>query len=116
MPLNSALLERAQRNERFLATFDLATTPYLDWVVTAAFYAALRYVDAYFWPRRPLDHPERLRWVAPDSRSRVIFREFRELYDQSVEARYELSTFTTGQVQSLIANRLGRVKAHMLRQ
>lgn len=116
MPLDENLLEKARHNERFLATLDLDTTPYLDWAVTIAFYAALRYVDAFFYPERPHDHRERLIWVQTNPRTRPIYDSYLELYLQSRDARYELTQFTPDQVKSLVVNSLGHIRAHMLRQ
>lgn len=116
MPLDAAYVARADRNRAHLDEFDIDSTPYLDWVVTVAFYTALRLVDAYFAPRCPTDHPERNQWVSADPRTRPIFAEYRELYQQSREARYELKQFASDEVQSLVANRLSRVEAHMRRQ
>ena len=116
MPLDERLLERARHNERFLDTLDLDTTPYLDWAVTIAFYAALRYVDAFFYPAEPHDHRERLTWVQTNPRTRPIYDSYVELYRQSRNARYELTEFTPERVRSLVVNSLGRVRAHMLRQ
>jgi hypothetical protein len=45
--LNRAQLERAEHNERFLATIAIDETPFLDWAIIAAFYVALRYVDSF---------------------------------------------------------------------
>jgi HEPN domain-containing protein len=39
-------LKQAQHNEAFLASFELAKSLYLDWALTAAFYAALHYLRA----------------------------------------------------------------------
>lgn len=116
MPLDEGLLERARHNERFLATLDLDTTPYLDWAVTIAFYAALRYMDAFFHPQEVNSHSERLRLVRTNPRTRPIYDSYAELYRQSRDARYELTQFTPDQVRSLVVNSLGRVRAYMLRQ
>ena len=116
MPLESGFRERAEHNERFLSSFDLYRTEYLDWAVTTAFYVAVRYVDAFFFPKRPHNHEERLEWVRTDPHTRVIGNEYRELFHYSRNSRYELTEFTAFEVDSLIANRLSRVKAHMLRQ
>ncbi len=116
MPLDEGLLERARHNERFLATLDLDATPYLDWAVTIAFYAALRYVDAFFYPQNVNSHSDRLRLVRTNPRTRPIYNSYRELYIQSRNARYELTQFTPTQVRFLVVNSLGRVRAHMLRQ
>ncbi len=116
MPLDNSLRKRAEHNERFLETFSITHSPYLDWAVIVAFYTAVRYVDAYFYPRRPFDHGERLRWIEEDPRTRPIRREYRELYNESRGARYELVTFTPAQVDRLLRNTLSRIKTHMTRQ
>ncbi|MBI4312006.1 MAG: hypothetical protein HY681_09510 [Chloroflexi bacterium] len=116
MPLNEELRARAEHNERFLATFELSNTLFLDWAVVVAFYTAVRYVDAYFYPDRPVDHPERNAWVASRQRTRPIWLYYRELYNQSREARYELGKFSLIDVQRLVQNNLSRIKTHLLRQ
>ena len=116
MPLDDGFRERAEHNDRFLETLELATSPFLDWAVVVAFYVAVRYVDAYFHPFRPVSHPERLNKVANDSKTRPIFSSYRELYNSSREARYELVVFTEENVRSLIENRLNHVRTHMRRQ
>ena len=116
MPLDETLLERARHNERFLASLDLDTTPYLDWAVTIAFYAALRYVDAFFYPRKIRNHTDRIRLLGSNPRTRPIYDSYMTLYRRSRDARYELTQFTPGQVRSLVVNSLGRVRAHMIRQ
>jgi hypothetical protein len=52
VPNTSEHLDRARHNIRFAESFDLATTPYLDWVVTAYFYAALHLVEALYTQER----------------------------------------------------------------
>lgn len=116
MPLDADFLERAELNERFLSTLDLNTTDYFYWAVTIAFYVALRYVDAFFFPIRPASHPERLQMVATDPRTRPFSNSYRELYNQARDARCELTQFTAIEVQSLISNRMNHVKTHMIRQ
>ena len=116
MPLDPAYLERAQHNELYLATFDIHNSDFLDWAVVAAFYVAVRYVDAYFYPNKPVDHEERNRRVRTDSRTRRIADEYRLLYDRSRDARYELVDFNSQEVDSLIQNRLKLVQTHMQRQ
>lgn len=77
---------------------------------------ALRYVDAFFYPDRPGDHGERLEWIQANARTRPIFGDYYVLYRRSRQARYELTEFTRDEVRSLVANRMGRLKAHLLRQ
>lgn len=116
MPLNPELVDRAEHNERFITALDIQTTECLDWVVTVAFYVAVRYVDAYFWPIRFASHAERRRGIRTDSRTRPIWTSYRELENSSRDSRYEFADFTVREVVSLIANRMNQIKTHMLRQ
>ena len=117
MPLDPLYTARTEHNERLLGTFNpLSDTEFLDWAVVVAFYVALRYVDAFFSPERPVNHEERNGWVARNSRTSRIYNAYRELYQRARDARYELVEFTANEVESLIANRLSLVKSHMLRQ
>ena len=82
-------LEKARHNERFLRTFDIDTTPYLDWVAVVAFYAAVHFLEALLAksPIHPTDHGERLRRV--QQRSRTAYQHFRLLKDFAEGARYD---------------------------
>lgn len=116
MPLNPEYQARAEHNERLLAEFDQDTTDYLDWMVTIAFYVAVRYVDACFFPELPANHIDRLEMVRTDSRTYPIRRSYRELYQKSIESRYQLVSFSPAEVNTLIENRMNHVKGRMLAQ
>ena len=116
LALDPDYLAKARHNEQFLETFSLDTTNYLDWSVTEAFYVAVRCVDAHFCPERPGNHQRRSAPVRTRPRTRPIFDAYRELFNQSREARYELADFSVSDVKSLIANELSRVTTHMKRQ
>ena len=116
MPLDPEFVECGERNQDLLNSLDIQSTDHLDWVVTIAFYVALRYVDAYFSPDRPHDHGERLQWVVQRQRTRPIARQYRELLNQSITARYELAEFDKVEVSALVANTLSKVVAHMQKQ
>lgn len=120
MPLDPQHLSRAEHNERFLGTFDLDSTPYMDWAVTVSFYVAVRYVDALLNalrpPRRAESHEERNREVSTQPRLKPIWHSYRELYNQSRDARYGFVTFTSSEVRRLQSNRLNHVKTHIIRQ
>ncbi len=119
MPLDPSLKARAEHNERFFKYVSAKHDEFADWAVVAAFYVAVRYVDAYFQSERgdrPVDHIERNRWVATSPKTAMIFRKYRELYQQARTARYELSTFSERDVQRLVSNQLIPIKTHLLRQ
>lgn len=45
MPTADQHRQQAEHNKAFVQSFDLDTSPYLDWVVTAIFYTALHLVE-----------------------------------------------------------------------
>lgn len=120
MPLDTQLLQRAERNERLLGTFDISSTEFLDWAVVVSFYVALRYVDAFFTgvlpEYRPRDHGYRNSLIARTAQTKAIFSSYRLLFDQSVDARYELAEFSTTDVDALINVHMSSIKRHILLQ
>lgn len=48
MPLKSEHLTKAQANEKFADSLDASVYPNADWALTALFYSAVHYVEAYF--------------------------------------------------------------------
>ncbi len=48
MPSEEAHARQARHNRDYLETFDLKTTPFLDWAVTVTFYTALHAIERYF--------------------------------------------------------------------
>jgi hypothetical protein len=81
------------------------TTPYIDWAVAAYFYAALHWVDAILWEQEninPSDHHDRREYVKAKSYLRGIKDEYRNLFDRSIEARYDCLTFTSVKVEQRV--------------
>lgn len=112
MPSVQVHQRQAQHNEAFVRSFDLDTTPYLDWVVTAMFYAALHLIDAYlatkdvhFSTHRGRDS---LIWAVRELRP--IYGAYRRLKHRSEEARYEGVDFKPQQVRCLLSKELREVK------
>lgn len=91
MPTTREHLARACQNLEFAKSFDLKTTPYLDWVVTAYFYAALHLVDALLIEKENIPgqtHEIRKELVKSRIYLRAIRNEYRTLKDHSEDARY----------------------------
>ena len=62
-----------------------------EWIVIAAFYAAVHYINAYLSERlgiEPLDHTERSDLVARVADLRQVMREYHRLRVAGYEARY----------------------------
>ncbi len=68
MPEASAHIEKAKHNEKFAVAVRGLSTEFLDWVVTAYFYSALHYLEAYLaanpMEKHPSSHGERQSYVA----------------------------------------------------
>lgn len=117
MPSRERHLSQANGNERFLGTFDLKQTPYPDWAITVAFYAAVHWVEAYFAEQNQhFDyHPHRNTRVGVDLPG--IAANYMLLYSESRVARYDCTQITNAAAQlaagfALPAVRRG-VEAHL---
>lgn len=79
---------QAEHNEKLVAY--LAGTDFTDWQATCMFYAALHYISAYFSHRELQEcktHSERD--PAVKQHLNKIYRDYRNLKDWSVSARYK---------------------------
>jgi hypothetical protein len=118
MPDRASHVRQAERNEALYSYLDVVTPTYIDWQVTALFYAALHYVNAYLSAKpsvgiHPVDHVVRDRLVASERSLRPIYAPYRELTTRSMDARYELVPFARGQLASLWSGPFQRVRAHL---
>jgi hypothetical protein len=112
-------LARSSSNLAFARSFDLTTTPYLDWVVTAYFYAALHLVDALLWEKERIsagNHETRKSYVRNKWYLRGIKDEYRELKDRSEDARYRLITVTSTKIVQQVVPLYEAIEKHILPQ
>lgn len=104
MPTTEQHLRQATHNEAFLATFDFAVTPYLDWAATVTFYAALHYLRAltarnlYTNVSTYADMDTAFARLAILKRHPEIYDAYRQLKDDSRAARYDAWLPTGGDV------------------
>lgn len=116
MPRASEHLTRAENNLRFAESFDLKSTPFLDWVVVAYFYAALHLVDALLCQMEdlhPPNHEERNRCVKEKSYLRAIRTQYRSLKDHADDARYNLITMTSVRIEGAILPLYRAIESHI---
>lgn len=119
MPETREHLARARNNLAFARSFDIKTTPYLDWVVTAYFYAALHLVDALLREKDRIpggNHETRKSYVLQKWYLRGIKSEYRELKDRSEDARYRLITVTSLKIEQQIIPLYEAIERHILPQ
>jgi hypothetical protein len=90
VPNKTQHLQIAQHNEQFFGNLDLASPPARGWAATAAFYAALHYVEAFFGTRskHSADHRTRDNNMVQHPETMAIYDQFCELKNISTRARY----------------------------
>jgi hypothetical protein len=119
LPQKHEHVAKAKHDEEFVNSLDVSTTPYLDWAITALFYAALHYVEAYFatMKRHSPDHRTRDSAIRRDSRIGGLYNDYSELKNFSINARYYMTTFTprdlTAHLLPCLANIRTRITAFL---
>jgi uncharacterized protein (UPF0332 family) len=115
MPSKDDHLQKARHNEAFFDSFELRSTPYLDWVVTGIFYAALHYVDAFLATQgvHPGSHSRR------DAEVKLFlgagfYLDDRALKDDSQDARYRAHRFSAEEVDNDIKPLFQKIKSEVL--
>ncbi|GEM_PF-4571527 len=90
-------LDAADRNYRFAVALltdavNLVEPPAYDWVLIIAFYAAVRYINAYHWQRfdaDPADHQARNGFVNRVDALNAVAEAYNLLYGRSRAVRYK---------------------------
>lgn len=119
MPTTSEHRARAERNLRFAKSLDIDSTPYIDWIVAAYFYAAVHLVDALIYQKdkfHPPSHEIRKDWVKSKWYLRGIRDEYRLLKDLSEDARYRLITFTKPKIEREVIPLYMAIENHITQQ
>jgi hypothetical protein len=117
VPSKDEHLRQAQHNEGYLATFDLAATPYLDWAVTAVFYTALHYLRAlmsslgYAGITSYGDMDKAFDRFAVLKQNPAIYADYRSLKDDSWSARYNMWRPSPADVVDLRDNEFERIRS-----
>ena len=91
-------LAKSRSNETVASSFDLTITEGIEWAITATFYAAVHYVQAYLVTRNgPItSHTQRDSAIWRDGNIKPIYIDYQELKTHSRDARYEATPgFTT---------------------
>ena len=106
-------LAQADRNERLANIIAALPERFTEWEVTLLFYSALHYVDAFLatQERSPKRHRDRNNLVASLTN---LGREYQNLFQQSMNSRYHLYTFTPQEVSEIKAEDFDRVKEEVL--
>lgn len=90
-----------------------------EWAVTTMFYSAVHLMDAWLAvggkPPHPENHLVRERAIRSNGHLRLQYDNYRELYDRSVDARYECVRFDDPQVEDLHRSAYQPIKDHLRR-
>lgn len=116
MPRQEEHIEKARYNEQFFSSFNLDTTPFLDWVVNGIFYSALHYLDSYLASKgeNPDEHRERIRLIQGDPKlGQLIFYHYMSLKDDSEGGRYNMKVFLPDEITNDILPSLNSIKTHL---
>jgi len=105
LPTKAEHKAKAEHNEYFVSTLG---NPFFDWQVTALFYSALHYIQAYFVAKGinppPSTHTMRNNHVSNDPTLRTIYVDYRELQNESRSSRYGVTPPSQNDVQRLMGN------------
>ena len=106
-------LPLAEKNEKFADSISLLPERYPDWEITALFYSALHYVDAFLATQNvhPRTHDRRIESIRAFVESR---EDYRHLYQMSLNARYLMVSLTSEDAQEIRIGPFRRVKEEVL--
>lgn len=104
-------IDQAKSNEQ-LAEF-LDGTPYLDWRASSLFYAAVHYIQAYFFPKTFGSHVDREAAIQSERNVSAVWDDYRALKDWSMRARYLGEKPSDKDFKSEILPSLLSIKKHL---
>jgi len=115
VPSKDEHLKKARGNERFAKSLALTEQPWIDWALTAMFYAAMHYIEAYLATKgqHPKSHMTRDGFVGRESNLRRVFIDYQELKMYGLNARYEMVPFKANDVTDHAAKSLEAIKMHI---
>jgi hypothetical protein len=115
MPNITDHILQAQHNEDFYRATD--KNAYSDWAMTAVYYAALHYVDAFLARAGMIDpggHDVRDREMHMRMELRPIVKNYFRLKSRSRSVRYYCTTFSFPELQRSYEDDLTEIRRHLL--
>lgn len=109
MPTERDHLNQVQHNEEVADRLLHSQEPSTQWAVTVLFYAALHLVESYFArhgivypePRKSPSHGGRIELIRQRPELQPIVDSYRQLLQDSQNARYDCRQFTLGEVEQM---------------
>jgi hypothetical protein len=114
MPRDRDHLHIANNNEQF-SQFLMTNRAHLDWAVTGMFYAAMHYIEAYLATQNIHSGSHRMRdsSIYHNPVLSIIYDDYNDLKNDSIQARYYGHNFTLVDITSRIQSSLNTVKSHI---
>lgn len=116
MPDKEKHVDQANHNNEFWNSLNSGTTPYLDWVVSAIFYEAVHWVEAFLATKKINSGTHAKRRYAMqiyDVELGSILSDFDIIKYESENARYRCYKHTLSDVQNDIIPRLINIREHI---
>ena len=119
MPSAFEHLRQAERNEslyRELCQLDTFEPEYTEWEIVVLFYSVLHHIEAYMDMREGRhsdNHSQRNRHIRETEDFSEIWPAYSYMYRLSINARYEVMSFSTEGVRELEANQFNLIKRHI---
>lgn len=115
MPNLDEHLQIAKTNTSF-SQYLISEQRFLDWAVTGMFYAAIHYVEAYLANQNVHSsfHSRRDSAIQQDVNLCIIYDEFSDLKNDSIQTRYYGFTFPLADILSRIQPSLNRIRSYIV--
>ena len=115
MPDSTEHLGKAARNEAFLSALTGLPVRYPEWEITAMFYSALHYGDAFLATlgEHPTNHHRRIARLDAET---PVGRALARLFDASMSARYNIPPAPESYADALRSNEFRQVKTELLQR
>ena len=114
MPPCDQHVNKARQNLQFTNFVLNGQSGYIDWVITAYFYAAVHLVEAYFdlsSNRHYGTHVKRREAISRDSQISGLFGIYRQLETYSRTARYGVKTFDLAYLNDRVVPKFEKLKS-----
>ena len=115
MPAKDAHIAQAEHDRSFWGSFELSSTPFLDWVITGIFYEGVHWVESFLETRgeHSDNHRQRLVAMRRNAEVRPITADLEILKQESENARYRCYQYTASDITSDLIPTVDRIKSHI---
>jgi hypothetical protein len=116
MPTHDEHVAQARHNHTFWTSFDINSTPYLDWVVSGIFYEGVHWAEAVLSTlgEHPGNHKERFAAMYRHlTETGIIIADLETLKNESENARYGCYKHAPSDVSNDLIPLVGKIKTYV---